>query len=78
MAFDSLNIRPPVNWAEFRARFFWGMLFGGIASLGLCLERTPWPPFYWLVIAAGSLLFGLIVGWFGDRFWYTLLRLLGW
>ena len=76
---DDLSTRPPANRQEFWARFFWGAAFGIFAGLFLYLSAgTRLPLAYgWLLVPASGALFGVVAGWFGDRFWRILAYLLG-
>jgi hypothetical protein len=63
-----MNPHPPADWLEFWVRFVCGAIFGAVVDLGTMIDA----PHPWLVLAAFCLVFGIIAGWFGDRFWELL------
>ena len=65
-----MNAHPPANWFEFWVRFVCGALLGGL--LGLEVGGDGPASQVWLAVLGGSVVIGLVAGWFGDRFWYSL------
>ncbi len=62
---------PPRDWFEFWVRFIGGALLGLLLS-GVLWLRLIRLELSWLMIPAGGLLFGLVTGRYGDRFWNAL------
>ncbi len=69
---------PPADWFEFWVRFVCGALLGVLFWFSTFSppSLTGWQGYP--ALGGSALLFGLLAGWFGDRFWAVILRLWSW
>jgi CDP-diglyceride synthetase len=63
---------PPRDWLEFFVRFVCGAFFGGIIGLGVLLDDYSPIHHAWMVSTTCGIVFGILAGIFGDRFWEML------
>ena len=61
---------PPADWFEFWVRFVCGAFFGVVAVVGAFGDGSASQ--VWPLMAASGVIFGVVAGWFGDRFWHSL------
>lgn len=75
---------PKTDWLEFWVRFVCGALLGIVVSLGLVLnlifvgDSFKLPASLIAGIVGVTLVCGLAAARYGDRFWYSILRLWRW
>jgi hypothetical protein len=68
---------PPADALEFWVRFVCGVLAGAFIGFMLWLRWFyTFGPYGWIGIPAVALVCGLVAGWWGDRFWHLVLRIL--
>jgi hypothetical protein len=68
----------PTDSVQFWVRFLCGAIFGSILGFMLWFWVLPGTEFPWIGVPFVVLAFGFVAAWWGDRFWYVLLRCFRW
>jgi hypothetical protein len=71
-----MNNKPPFDWIGFWVQFFFGAIFGTVLGFGTW-AKSSWKTSPDMLpgicfIGGGALIFGVVAGLAGDRFWADL------